>query len=66
MHRLLTLALLAIVAACGMKGDLVLPESSGQAERAGEAAQPTGNAEEEAAKRRGVNPPTADPDVISP
>lgn len=72
MRKLPSLILISLLSACGMKGDLVLPDAGGTAAGAGEtkpaddAAPPVESPEEEAAKRQGVNPPSADPNVDSP
>lgn len=65
MQKLLPLLALALLSACGMKGDLVLPNAA-DAKPDGEAAPAVETPEEEAAKRQGVDPPSADPDVVTP
>jgi len=71
MPRFLPLLVLVALSACGMKGDLVLPEPADTRTAPG-ATQPSGNATapaetpEEEAKRQGVNPPSPDPVLTGP
>jgi hypothetical protein len=60
------LALCVFLSACGMKGDLVLPEPPAAPEQPAPetgATVPT-PAETDEPERRGVNPPSPDPDLV--
>jgi predicted small lipoprotein YifL len=71
MDRFGLLLVCCLLSACGMKGDLVLPEppdartAPGDGGAAGNAAAPAETPEEEA-KRQGEAPPNPDPDLIDP
>lgn len=70
MYKLSPLLLISLLAACGMKGDLVLPDAAPVPATPGDNrpsadASPAETPEEEA-RRQGVNPPSADPDLTTP